>query len=119
MKEIQNARFWFYWNQTWVKLTLKPGQTVNITTGHVPDDEGWSAEHVQFHHCAGVVWRETVSEGRDCDGFISHYDKCCCHVGMLRGKLVECADSGEKYLVPLWVDVTNAVYDESAEMAGY
>lgn len=119
MNTMQNARFWFYWNQTWVKLTIKPNTTITLSTGRVATEEGWSAEHEMFHFSEGVVWRESVDEGRDCDGFISNYNASCCHIGNLRSHSVDCNDTHEHYLVPSWESTDSAVYDEFAQAAGY
>ena len=48
----RNARFWVYSGNAeggWVKLTLKPGQTLTHASGG-PCDEGYSYREDSWHH---------------------------------------------------------------------
>jgi hypothetical protein len=110
-----NARFWVWWNDGWVKLTLMPGQTLAVGYGG-PCEEGWSRYSEQWSHVGDRVEREWVSEGRDCDGRLSQYGEDFAWLSELasvgRGEF-------EEMLAPRWHDSQSSQRDEFAELAGY
>lgn len=62
------ARFWFFWNGGYVKLSIPAGETVELHRGGA-HDEGYSHEGTVFTNWTdGELSREDWSEGRDCDG---------------------------------------------------
>lgn len=64
----RQIRFWEYINDGLVRLTLRPGETINWTSGG-PHDEGWSRTWGTLT-CQedGTIIRQMHTEGRDCDG---------------------------------------------------
>lgn len=62
-----NARFWVYWNYDWVKLTLAPGQVLQLYDGGSTEEGYWFLEEL-FEHDGDTVVRTTRSGGSDCDG---------------------------------------------------
>jgi len=115
-----NARFWVYLHGSAVKLTLRPGQTMNHCYGG-PTEEGWHSEATQWHLAADepVVYRQWCSDGRDCDGRLTHSGSDFCPLNLLR--------ANEPYGIddplvrwPAWEeDAPTSRYDEYAAMAGY
>ena len=62
-----NARFWVWHRGGWVKLTLRPGQSLTASEGD-PTDEGYRREVSTFTHHGDVVGSEWYETGCDCDG---------------------------------------------------
>jgi len=63
-----NARFWEYWNGTWVKLTILAGQSLSLFKGG-PTEEGYSRSGMEFFLSTdGELTVDAWSDGRDCDG---------------------------------------------------
>ena len=64
-----NARFWEFVNGDAVKLTLKPGQTLEHYQGG-RTDEGWQSTATTWSLDADgrMLRREITSDGADCDG---------------------------------------------------
>lgn len=112
-----NVRFWFWWNDSAVKLTLRPGQTINFGTGG-PDEEGWhyDAETIDYH--GDFLTRKTYSGGTDCDGRLERESRLRCHVLGLRfypyGN-----DNAQKIAFPKWEMLFASQRDQFAEAAGY
>ena len=44
-----NARFWIWWNGDWVKITLRPGQSIAMRCGGATD-EGFNVESSGYEH---------------------------------------------------------------------
>ena len=67
-----NARFWIFLNRGYVKVTLRPNQTLAWARGG-EHEEGYFSEGVEFYLDAdGELTREEWSRGQDCDGPHSH-----------------------------------------------
>lgn len=62
-----NARFWIYWNDTFIKVRLRPGQTLRLHR-FARDEEGWSARTETWFHDDTEVATTVHFEGVDCDG---------------------------------------------------
>ncbi len=68
-----NARFWIYYKGDCVKITLRPGQMLDVYEGG-KTDEGFSHTWTHYHHidgtelASGIVERITHNQARDCDG---------------------------------------------------
>lgn len=111
----RNARFWVWWRQDWVKITLRPGETLCAGYGG-QCDEGWSRFSEQWSHTGLRVEREWVSEGQDCDGRSAQYGEDFAMLDELdavgRGEF-------EEMLAPRWQDSQTSQRDEFAELAGY
>lgn len=126
----KNARFWVFHRGHWVKLTLKPEQTVNH--GYSYDNgEGWSWEASTYVYRAnsGLIFHKWESGGSDCDGRHSTNGRRACHVEKLRW--CPATDSqfqdkardyfnGQLITRPDWQDVGKTrVYDQYAQMMNY
>lgn len=108
-----NARFWNYVNGSTVKLTIRPGQTLSWSKCW-RHDEGWSRETVTFSHVGTGVEVESISDGRDCDGYVNAKSSSYCPIANLsKGSIRE----GVKF--PRWHDPEVEVYDQFAQRAGY
>lgn len=109
-----NARFWIWWNDGWVRLTLAPGQRMEFHTGG-QTDEGFRSETETYENDGQFVRREIHSRESDCDGRHEWHSECECDVRDL--KLHEADEHGPDR--PVWEKQTSRVYDQYAEMAGY
>lgn len=76
---MKNARFWTWINGAWVKITLRPGQSLEWNTFEYTD-EGWAASDEVWEYEDGVIVNHMASSGTDCDGRIDHYYSRFCHV---------------------------------------
>lgn len=122
---LPNARFWTWENDGWVKLTLKPGQTLRYCSGS-PDDEGWwwSGQEFEYDADEGVVISRYTSERSDCDGRHSSYSDCECPLSDLQARPPEPADpewGADEIPVPRpeWRKVSASQRDYYAEAMGY
>lgn len=111
---LRTLRFWDFVGAGWVRLALADGQTLQHTSGG-PCDEGWNSTSTRWSRDGDTIERETLNEGRDCDGGYSH------HV-IVRANLVnldanEAAD--DTIACPAWERVSASQRDEYAELAGY
>ena len=121
----RNARFWIVVNGSPAKLTLRPGQTIQWSTGG-PTEEGWSSESrawtYDFDDRGEYVTESFFDDGRDCDGRLSQGGEIECPVERLaRGRA---ADADLAPIVGRWPDwkaskTQYAVFDEFAVAAGY
>lgn len=109
------ARFWEYTDAGLVRLALREGQTLRHWAGG-PDDEGWWSEARTWSLADGVVIRETIHDGRDCDGRLTRYHNEVCPVADLA---LEPAYDAPGYLVPAWQEAGSSQQDEFAEAMGY
>jgi hypothetical protein len=117
----KNARFWTFWRCGWVKLTLRPGQTLSASNGG-PTDEGYHGEAEVWTHEGDMVRSEWASWGRDCDGRQEAGGEHVCPLGKLRARdMVEAFDVPENrgIFAPEWERADAWQRDHSAEAAGY
>ena len=65
-------RFWIYHNGSNVRLSLKVGDTVTLTSGG-PTDEGWDWQQDVYYidQERGILICEHAYDGVDCDGRLS------------------------------------------------
>lgn len=124
------ARFWTFHNGDWVKLSLRPEQTL-ATYHYQRDEEGYSSQSVVWTHNGLGVFRETSTRGRDCDGVRSSTFEDYCP--MRRLAHVPCVDrtydgaetpehdeKGAPMRRPRWTEsAPTRCYDQYAEAAGY
>lgn len=122
-KTQPNARFWFHWDGDFVKLTLKPGDEVELYESH-SHEEGWSSRHEYISYEDGVVTRTSTSDGRDCDGRLTQTTVSECSVEKLNSRdpydandPTYCPEPGAKF--PDWDRVRARQHDYSAEAMGY
>ena len=87
MKPI-TARFWTYHNGSYVKLSIKPGKSLNHHAGG-PDEEGWwSCGQVWENDGEEVTWGH-YRDGADCDGRLSQASISMCRVADLKARPAE------------------------------
>lgn len=116
-----NVRFWIYWGEDCVKLTLTPGQAIEIGYGS-PTDEGWSSHFEKYEYDAeeGVVQCEIVDDGSDCDGRLTSFWNGECAISRLASMdMVDSEFEPNGLRQPDWVEQGRSQRDEFAEMAGY
>ena len=123
---VPNVRFWVYWADGPVKLTLRPGQSL---TAHAArrTDEGWSSETDTWTHDYDRIARESGTDGVDCDGRLSR--ECTCEaklheLAQTDPYVSDCASRAERdaysgVLFPYWDRVNASQRDYSAEAMGY
>jgi len=110
----QRVRFWDWWLDDWVKISVEPFKDVELNCGG-PTDEGWAYEARRFEWDIfdGVIKCHMASEGRDCDG---RHSSGATFIWTPGGQLGE-ADDGTKR--PEWISERNWQRDHAAEAAGY
>lgn len=122
----RNARFWYYVNDSWVKITLREGQALTHNTGG-PTDEGYSYSSQTWTHTGAGVMLEWCCEARDCDGRFDRAGDSFCPLDSLASRVLERYDdaTGEDVPdptcppVPEWKPGDSYQRDYSAEAAGY
>lgn len=119
----KNARFWFWHNGGWVRLTLKAGDRLTAFAGG-SDGEGWTHEVSHWHHTGRVVRYSWRSEGRDCDGRHSAGGESLCPLHRLAAdeRLEDLSrEDGPMLKTPDWQAARDRSYhvDHAAEAAGY
>jgi hypothetical protein len=126
--ETRNARFWYYWNGGFIKLTLREGQTVDLGRSE-PTDEGYHYEHDELSHEGDRVLLRWETGGRDCDGVTSQEGKSAAPLDRLAvkshdfgtgtGELRSGAQNAQ-LMLPEWKEVGHVrVYDQFAQAMGY
>jgi hypothetical protein len=63
----RTARFWTWGTEGWVKLSLRPGESLEHTEGG-PCDEGWSYSSAVWTHHGDHLTLEASNCSQDCDG---------------------------------------------------
>lgn len=108
-----NARFWILGRDAgWVKVTLRPGQSLSWSYRY-DHDEGWSSHCETLSHREDHVERRWRDDGRDCDGRMSTGGELACAITDLAALEVDGLG------VPEWERFDCWQRDESAEAAGY
>jgi hypothetical protein len=113
---MKTARFWIFYNDGFIRLSLKPGQTLSFGKRY-GTDEGWHSESESFEHCGEYVALHWGSDGVDCDGRLSRGGELHCPLNQLAARYVE--DGPRGYDLPEWEKVEESQRDYSAEAAGY
>lgn len=106
-------RFWVYLSGSPVRLSLRPGESIEHSRGG-PDSEGWARESVIWKHTGAGVYCEGLTEGRDCDGYSSRWWDTFCPADQLAAGIEL---DGVRF--PRWQDSTVECRDEHAESMGY
>jgi hypothetical protein len=120
---VPNARFWTFENDSWVKVTLRVGQTLDW--GRTSrDEEGASFAACRWTHQGAGVRLDWQTGGRDCDGYSESAGSVFAPVGLLAvcacGYEAPEQHGGRTMLRPDWQRVGDTVRrDDSAEAAGY
>lgn len=109
-----NARFWTYWREGFVKLTLKPGDNLGLHCGG-PTDEGYYSHYEEYYHDDDKVTCVIDTDASDCDGRISSCRSFSCPLNELKGYY----DEQNCIYRPNWVKERSSQRDYEAEKAGY
>ena len=111
-----NARFWIVCHGSPVKLTFRPGQSLDWYHG-APHEEGWSSESHIWRFDGEYVTVYSCTDGRDCDGRLTHYNTSQCRLDALDARSWEWL--GVIQGTPDWEPLDSSQRDEFAEAAGY
>ena len=115
-----NVRFWVYWKDGWVRLTLAPGQTLSCFEGG-PDEEGWWSNEQEYSYDDAIdgVYRTQTVDGSDCDGRLTNTDEFYCGTDNLGADARLVGVPREIIRVPIWERIGGRVFDANAVAAGY
>ena len=120
-----NIRFWELFNNSWVKLTLAPGQVIRWYKYKVTD-EGYHSEVREYEYLdTDTITLKIVDDCRDCDGrftriwegfFNPKQDK--------ENRLIGLDTEGNKIYAsdikcPVWHETKSSQRDYAAESVGY
>jgi len=115
---VGNVRFWDYvgWRNGYVKITLKPGQSLEHHGGG-RTDEGycWWANTYVYDAEAGIVTYYAETESSDCDGPHSSCRELWCPVDKLAGR----DPYKNSPRCPLWTEGEYRQRDYFAESMNY
>lgn len=116
----RNARFWVYRHGSWVKVTLRPGQSLD-TCEWGPTDEGYFQSYATWVYEDGIVKFHYYRKERDCDGLFENGGCLVCALDELQAKENYSKDehAGKVIMVPEWIDEDSWQRDHSAEAMGY
>lgn len=115
---MKNLRFWVLWNDDFVKLTVRPKQTILLQQGG-PTDEEWSSYREHYYQEDGALFVEVTTDGRDCDGRISTYAEFWCLADELRHHAPKGDRQPQDVHLPYWRKGRSEQRDYTAEAAGY
>jgi len=116
-RQGQRARFWCLVNDSMVKVSLDPGESLEWGRSE-PTDEGHSFEWHKWELCGQWVYVENSEGGRDCDGPICYDSVSQCRIDKLSSR--EVASMPDWPLLPDWERARDTVVtDTYAQMAGY
>lgn len=121
MPTERNARWWDWVNDGWVKLTLRPGQSLSHQSGG-PTDEGYSWSSETWEYDGRQVRNSFLATGRDCDGRHESGGACVAALGQLAVEFRPLdwdRPDGDGVMVPHWEREDRYQRDYSAEAAGY
>jgi hypothetical protein len=113
-QQPRNARFWVVWNTDLVKLTLAPGQRLELFQLQ-RHEEGWSSSGKSFEHTGEAILQEIHDDGTDCDGRLTYSSTSVCPLAELAAFV---SDYFEEPL-PRWTVLESEQRDFNAEAAGY
>jgi len=119
---LKNARFWVFLHGSYVKLTLRPGQSLYHWWGR-PTDEGYEAEYERWTYETlsfqpGYIRRTIERDARDCDGRHGYSSELTCDLDKLDSRKVERRGRFPMYM-PDWQKERAEVYDQFARMMNY
>lgn len=114
-----NARFWIWWNLGWVKITLRPGQAIDLHAGARTDEGYWRIVERYSYDLDSVVQRDTFEAARDCDGPTEDLRSYACRIEDLKRQPEETDEYGWRPARPLWERVSASQRDHYAEAMGY
>ena len=116
-----NARFWIRWKNSYVKVTMKPGDELHCGTSE-HNGEGFSAYYISLDYDGVEVSRQDHSRGRDCDGYTEDTNECVCPLAEL-GAGLSCIDDEFNPIAgmrqPKWQKYSSDRHDEYASDMNY
>lgn len=122
----RNVRFFDYFNGSFVKITLKPGQILRHYEAH-DTEEGWDSNETIYQYDGDRVTCETINDGTDCDGRLTRHATYT--MDGLTSREVEREQSAleyrygvkssDHYPVANWKEIANGQRDYTAESMGY
>ena len=115
MKTARRIRFLTHVNDSVVKITLIPGQTLRHFQGG-QTDEGWTSSAESWAYDGAGVTRETLDRGRDCDGLHEHGGTSYAPAAFLTAR---CDQWTNGHRMPEWSHVDAYQRDHTAEAANY
>ena len=108
-----NLRFYIYWNDDYVRLTLSPEKSITLVSGG-PDEEGYNITEEEYRHDGDGVICFIHTDGRDCDGPLETFYKGYCRADGLAQHPAFDHDT-----MPYWSRVSSSQRDRYAEAMGY
>jgi hypothetical protein len=109
------TRFWIFYRDGFVRLKLTEDRPLTFGYGG-PTNEGWSSFGERYWIEDGTVYRETVEDGRDCDGRMTYTRLTRCPFADLK-KRQDVAEAPGGF--PSWETISAGQRDEYAEAMGY
>ena len=114
----KRVRFWVFYRDDYVRLTLTPSRP-RLEAGYGGRcDEGWSRSYTAWELDGPVVLREWCEDGADCDGRHSSEGEDVCPIDQLAAHEVP-EWCGPAPRMPKWERRRSGQRDYSAEAAGY
>ena len=115
MTTARRIRFLTHINDSVVKITLAPGQTLrHFQSG--PTDEGWTSTAESWNYDGAGVTRERWTGGRDCDGLHEHGGTSYAPAQMLTARCDQWTDG---HRMPEWSRIDAYQRDHTAEASNY
>lgn len=112
---MKTARFWVPHGESYVRLTLREGESHHHYEWH-RTDEGFSSELNVWTFEDGLVRHQNSIDGRDCDGRMTHFYETVCPLA----NLAACTAYYDPDIrVPNWTVESRSQRDYSAEAMGY
>jgi hypothetical protein len=112
-ERLQTAKFRFRFNSRDHKITLKPGESIDLHYSK-PTEEGYSYAHASLYNNGSAIEYESDSGGRDCDGPIDYHTDYSCPISRLHSHVIR---GGKRY--PDWLKGKTRVHDHYAQQMGY
>lgn len=122
---LPNARFWAWERDGWVKITLKPGQTLSYGGGGLTDEgHSWFHQEYEYDESWPCVFSRHSNGGSDCDGPYEHHSEAACLLANLSAVPPRIADPEYQleeipFARPDWQQGLRSQRDHYAEAAGY
>lgn len=113
--KLKNARFLFWANDGFVKITLKPGQALSHFTSQ-SHEEGFSSCYTYFNYDKddNSIYMEVSTSDRDCDGLHSSEREFICPIDKLASYRNFYGD-----MIPDWEEASYSQRDAFAEAMNY
>lgn len=116
-----SARFWVWWKDAWVKITVPVGECVSLHQGGHTDEGYYRIQHSYWNDGSEVTFYYYRGE-RDCDGRMDYDRKYCCTVEDL--SKIDMNEGvpypgNEGIFAPLWRETLTRQRDYAAEAMGY